>query len=100
MTTPSEAFAPLAGSNDTVAQYSNPFGFTLQVIQSTVNLVVGLANNGTQVGLVRFFRLYADRVAHILAVKFTSIQYGRRGVDGKPCESAYSISQCPVQVIK
>ncbi|KAG1761975.1 hypothetical protein EDD22DRAFT_893760 [Suillus occidentalis] len=31
-----QAFSPLSGSNNTVAQYKNPFGFSLQVIQSTV----------------------------------------------------------------
>lgn len=34
------AFSPLSGSNNTVAQYKNPFGFSLQVIQSTVNMVL------------------------------------------------------------
>ncbi|KAG1812612.1 uncharacterized protein BJ212DRAFT_460083 [Suillus subaureus] len=33
-----QAFSPLSGSNNTVAQYKNPFGFSLQVIQSTVNM--------------------------------------------------------------
>ena len=38
MQTQEQAFAPLSGSNNTMAQYKNPFGFSLQVIQSTVNL--------------------------------------------------------------
>ncbi|KAG2131418.1 uncharacterized protein EDB93DRAFT_1255529 [Suillus bovinus] len=33
-----QAFSPLSGSDNTVAQYKNPFGFSLQVIQSTVNI--------------------------------------------------------------
>ncbi|KAG1785555.1 uncharacterized protein HD556DRAFT_110398 [Suillus plorans] len=33
-----QAYSPLSGSNNTVAQYKNPFGFSLQVIQSTVNI--------------------------------------------------------------
>ncbi|KAG2368054.1 hypothetical protein BDR07DRAFT_1391769 [Suillus spraguei] len=33
-----QAFSPLSGSNNTIAQYKNPFGFSLQVIQSTVNM--------------------------------------------------------------
>lgn len=33
-----QAYSPLSGSNNTVAQYKNPFGFSLQVIQSTVNM--------------------------------------------------------------
>ena len=41
METQQEAFAPLSGSNDTVAEYKNPFGFSLQVIQSTVNMTLG-----------------------------------------------------------
>ncbi|KAH7915074.1 hypothetical protein BJ138DRAFT_1122997 [Hygrophoropsis aurantiaca] len=36
-----QAFAPLAGSQATVAEYKNPFGFSLQVIQSAVNMVLG-----------------------------------------------------------
>jgi hypothetical protein len=40
-----QAFSPLSGSNNTVAQYKNPFGFSLQVIQSTVYM--GLSYGGT-----------------------------------------------------
>ncbi|KAF8135624.1 hypothetical protein EV363DRAFT_1429344 [Boletus edulis] len=36
-----EAFAPLSGSNNTIAEYKNPFGFSLQVIQSSVNMTLG-----------------------------------------------------------
>jgi hypothetical protein len=38
METQDQAFAPLSGSNNTMAEYKNPFGFSLQVIQSTVNM--------------------------------------------------------------
>ncbi|KAG1742190.1 hypothetical protein EDB19DRAFT_1702736 [Suillus lakei] len=38
MQSQNQAFAPLSGSNNTMAQYKNPFGFSLQVIQSTVNM--------------------------------------------------------------
>ncbi|KAF8557967.1 hypothetical protein OG21DRAFT_1504634 [Imleria badia] len=41
METQQETFAPLSGSNDTVAEYKNPFGFSLQVIQSAVNMTLG-----------------------------------------------------------
>lgn len=41
METQQEAFAPLSGSNNTVAEYKNPFGFSLQVIQSAVNMTLG-----------------------------------------------------------
>lgn len=40
METQQEAFAPLSGSNNTVAEYKNPFGFSLQVIQSVVNMTL------------------------------------------------------------
>jgi hypothetical protein len=53
-TTPDEEYGPLASSNDTLAEYKNPFGFSLQVVQSTVDMVIGLGNNGTEVGSVRF----------------------------------------------
>ncbi|KIJ67573.1 hypothetical protein HYDPIDRAFT_180379 [Hydnomerulius pinastri MD-312] len=36
-----EAFAPLSSSSNTVAQYKNPFGFSLQVIQSSVDMTLG-----------------------------------------------------------
>ncbi|KAF8840051.1 hypothetical protein BDN67DRAFT_1054007 [Paxillus ammoniavirescens] len=40
METQDEAFAPLSGSNNTLAEYKNPFGFSLQVIQSSVNMTL------------------------------------------------------------
>ncbi|KIK99094.1 hypothetical protein PAXRUDRAFT_30734 [Paxillus rubicundulus Ve08.2h10] len=40
MDTQDEAFAPLSGSNNTLAEYKNPFGFSLQVIQSSVNMTL------------------------------------------------------------
>ncbi|KAG8213768.1 hypothetical protein J3R82DRAFT_10478 [Butyriboletus roseoflavus] len=39
--TQQEVFAPLSGSNNTVAEYKNPFGFLLQVMQSAVNMTLG-----------------------------------------------------------
>ncbi|EGO25193.1 hypothetical protein SERLADRAFT_448192 [Serpula lacrymans var. lacrymans S7.9] len=42
-----EAFAPLSGSQHTTAEYKNPFGFSLQVVQSTVNMILG--SGGTDV---------------------------------------------------
>ena len=53
MTSSDEAYDPLVGSNNTLAEYKNPFGFSLQVVQSAVTMIVGLANNGTQVASVR-----------------------------------------------
>ena len=35
-----EAFAPLSGSNNTLIEYKNPFGFSLQVIQSAVDMTL------------------------------------------------------------
>ncbi|KAI6135778.1 hypothetical protein EV401DRAFT_1898270 [Pisolithus croceorrhizus] len=35
-----EAFAPLSASNNTVAEYKNPFGFSLQVVQSAVQITL------------------------------------------------------------
>lgn len=37
-----EAFAPLAGSKNALAEYKNPFGFSLQVIQSAVDMMLAL----------------------------------------------------------
>lgn len=53
MTSQDEAYAPLVGSDTTLAQYKNPFGFSLQVVQSTVDMIIGLANNGTDAAEVR-----------------------------------------------
>ncbi|KAI0321180.1 hypothetical protein OF83DRAFT_1280620 [Amylostereum chailletii] len=44
MTDQGEAFAPLASSQHTLAQYKNPFGFSLQVVQSSQDIT--LADNG------------------------------------------------------
>lgn len=41
METQQEAFAPSSGSKDTLAGYKNPFGFSLQIIQSAVNMTLG-----------------------------------------------------------
>ncbi|KAH7108191.1 hypothetical protein BKA62DRAFT_764259 [Auriculariales sp. MPI-PUGE-AT-0066] len=40
MVQPEQAFAPLATSQHTLAQYRNPFGFSLQAIQSAQTLVI------------------------------------------------------------
>lgn len=53
MTSQDEAYDPLVGSDTTLAQYKNPFGFSLQVIQSTVDMIIGLANNGTDAAEVK-----------------------------------------------
>ncbi|KAF9245017.1 hypothetical protein BU15DRAFT_85819 [Melanogaster broomeanus] len=42
METQDETFAPLSGSNTTSAEYKNPFGFSLQVIQSSVNMTLAV----------------------------------------------------------
>ncbi|KZP24075.1 hypothetical protein FIBSPDRAFT_951384 [Athelia psychrophila] len=49
LTTTTETYAPLVGSNTTLATYQNPFGFSLQVIQSAVDMVIALPDNGTQI---------------------------------------------------
>ncbi|KAL0956087.1 hypothetical protein HGRIS_002255 [Hohenbuehelia grisea] len=45
--TQDQAFAPLASSEHTVAQYKNPFGFSLQVVESQQNLI--LASSGINI---------------------------------------------------
>ncbi|KDQ27871.1 hypothetical protein PLEOSDRAFT_1112748 [Pleurotus ostreatus PC15] len=47
MKTPDQAFAPLASSQGTVAQYKNPFGFSLQVIESKQTLI--LSSSGVDI---------------------------------------------------
>ena len=59
LTDPSEAFAPLSSSQDTLATYKNPFGFSLQVIEAATQIT--LASGGTdvaQVGVRIFSRSY------------------------------------------
>ncbi|KZV76329.1 hypothetical protein PENSPDRAFT_747787 [Peniophora sp. CONT] len=51
MTEEGQAFAPLAGSTDTVAEYKNPFGFSLQVIQSSENIT--LAESGVDIATLQ-----------------------------------------------
>lgn len=41
MTEQSEAFAPLASSQHTLATYKNPFGFFLQVVQAAEDIILG-----------------------------------------------------------
>ncbi len=41
MTEQSQAFAPLASSKHTLATYKNPFGFSLQVVQSAEDIIIG-----------------------------------------------------------
>ncbi len=40
MVTQDEAFAPPTSSKFTLAQYKNPFGFSLQVIESGENITI------------------------------------------------------------
>ncbi|KAI0773181.1 hypothetical protein BD413DRAFT_603560 [Trametes elegans] len=47
MTEPSEAFVPKASSKHVLAQYKNPFGFSLQVIEGAEDIT--LASGGTDV---------------------------------------------------
>ena len=60
MTEQSEAFAPLSSSRNTLATYKNPFGFSLQVIESGENITI--AFGGSDVASVRI-NLYR-RLAH------------------------------------
>jgi hypothetical protein len=41
VTEQSEAFAPLASSQHTLATYKNPFGFSLQVVQAAEDIIIG-----------------------------------------------------------
>ncbi len=47
----SQAFAPIAGSKHILAQYKNPFGFSLQVIKSGEDIT--LSSHGTDIAQVR-----------------------------------------------
>ena len=51
MTEQSEAFAPQASSQHVLAEYKNPFGFSLQVVKSAEDIT--LASQGTSVAQVR-----------------------------------------------
>jgi len=51
--TQDQAFKPPASSQDTVAKYSNPFGFSLQVVQS--GETINLASQGTDIAQVKAF---------------------------------------------
>ncbi|KAI0072486.1 hypothetical protein K474DRAFT_1678619 [Panus rudis PR-1116 ss-1] len=71
MTSQDEAFAPLSSSQNTLATYKNPFGFSLQVVQSgenitlkhggsdvaTLNLPVTDANGGVSTGNIADLQL-------------------------------------------
>ena len=52
MTEEDEAFAPIASSQSVVAQFKNPFGFSLQVVQSSGNItLVGGGIGAAEVGV-------------------------------------------------
>jgi hypothetical protein len=51
MQTPDQAFTPLASSQSTVAQYKNPFGFSLQVTEASEDII--LSSGGTDIAEVR-----------------------------------------------
>ena len=51
MTEQSEAFAPQASSQHVLAQYKNPFGFSLQVVKSAQDIT--LSEQGVSVAQVR-----------------------------------------------
>lgn len=50
--TQDQSYDPLVGSNSTLATYQNPFGFSLQVVQSAVDMIIALPDNGTQIASV------------------------------------------------
>lgn len=78
MTDQSEAYAPLASSYYTTAVYKNPFGFSLQVVQSAVDMTVGLANNGTDVATVRTLIYLVMQVPDHHVVDTSAIEQRRR----------------------
>ncbi|KIY74263.1 hypothetical protein CYLTODRAFT_363931 [Cylindrobasidium torrendii FP15055 ss-10] len=45
LTESSQSWAPLTGSNSTVATYANPFGFSLQVFESSESIVMGFGGS-------------------------------------------------------
>lgn len=50
MQSPDQAFAPLASSESTLAEYKNPFGFSLQIVEAGETIVLGAnGNNAAQV---------------------------------------------------
>lgn len=54
MKEPSQAFAPLASSKHTLAEYKNPFGFSLQVVESAQTLTI--SSHGADAAQVRACR--------------------------------------------
>ena len=59
MTEQSEAFEPLASSQYTLATYKNPFGFSLQVVQASEDIIVQAG--GQDAAEVRFLYLHRLR---------------------------------------
>jgi hypothetical protein len=50
MQTQDQAFAPLTGSNFTLAKYQNPFGFSLQVVEAAEDII--LSSHGVDIAEV------------------------------------------------
>jgi hypothetical protein len=60
-----QTFAPPASSKNTIAQYANPFGFSLQAIEAAETLILNLG--GTDVAQVR--RFVTDHMEIVIANK-------------------------------
>lgn len=64
MTDDSEAFSPLASSEHTLAEFKNPFGFSLQVIKSGENIT--LSEGGIDVAEVCQYLLFTDILLRLI----------------------------------
>lgn len=77
MTEPAQAFAPYASSQRTLAEYRNPFGFELQVIQSAEQIIIG--SGSADAAQVRYIcvacELLTDEISSLFRMRRWMLAY-------------------------
>ena len=77
MTEQSEAFAPLASSQHTLATYKNPFGFSLRVVQAAEDIILGEDGQNAAEVCLFFLSAYSPNVdgSCLRIAQATAFQY-------------------------
>lgn len=76
-----ETFAPLTSSKHTLAQYKNPFGFSLQVVQASEDIILGAS--GVDIAHVLIFDSRIFRQTHFSTVTTSASVDRRRSINGQ-----------------
>ena len=86
-----ETFAPLTSSKHTLAQYKNPFGFSLQVVQASEDIILGAS--GVDIAhVVIFHSKFLRQTQFSTATTSESIDRGR-SINGQPSRSSHHVRE-------